>query len=116
MKTILIVEDNDDQRHVLSTKLMSAGFDVVPTTNGQEGLDIVSARQIDLILLDLMMPQMNGQEFIHELKGKMGRNIPIIILSNLTTAAFPEGIDAYLVKSETSLEEIVNKIKHTLGK
>jgi CheY-like chemotaxis protein len=115
MKIILIVEDNDDQRHVLATKFMTAGFDVVPVANGQEALDIVAARQIDLILLDLMMPVMGGQEFIHELKSKMNRNIPIIILSNLTTASFPEGIFAYIVKSETSLDDIVSSVKKALG-
>jgi CheY-like chemotaxis protein len=115
MKTILIIEDNDDQRHILTTKFMTAGYEVVPTANGQEGLDIMVARQVDLILLDLMMPVMNGQEFIHEMKSKMNRDIPIVILSNLTTAAYPEGVTAYIVKSEISLDELVKFVNKTLG-
>ena len=113
MKKILIVEDEKQYRDILSKKLSSEELEVFTAEDGEKALEIISSQQIDLILLDLIMPKMDGIEFVHRLRSQR-RNIPIIILSNLTQSAYQSDIKDYLVKANTSLEEVVVKVKSNL--
>lgn len=114
--TVLVVEDDVDIRQALLEILEDHGFTAVGASDGAEALDIL-ARAPELpcvILLDLMMPVMDGQEFFYRL-GQLGKsNIPVIILSNSQEAAYPNQIATYLIKSETSLEKIVATVREYL--
>ena len=82
MKRILIVEDNEMNRDVLSRRLARQGFDVLVASDGGGGLEVARAERPDLILLDLAMPDVDGWECARRLKGEAStRSIPIIALS-----------------------------------
>lgn len=112
-KKIFIVEDEEQYREILAKKLTSEGFDVLTAEDGEKALEIIRDNQIDLILLDLIMPKMDGIQFASRLRSQM-KDIPIIILSNLTRSAYPSNIKDYLVKANTSIDEVVSKVKSNL--
>ena len=126
-KTILIVDDEEPLRNALKDKLVSEGFDILEAKNGQEGLEIALSKQPDLILLDIIMPVMDGLSMVKSLReeekksGKMvGNQIPILFLTNLSdetalSEGQKEGVYDYLVKSSWTLEGIVKKIKEKLN-
>lgn len=121
MSTILIVEDESFLRQALSTKLAKEGFDVLTAQNGVEGLQQAYGNKPDLILLDIIMPKMDGIRMMEELrKDRWGKNVPVIILSNVGD---PDTIDpgirqkanAYIVKSDSSIASIVDVINQELS-
>ncbi|MDA3814775.1 MAG: response regulator, partial [Patescibacteria group bacterium] len=84
-KKILVVEDEVTQRKALCEKLTQEGFDFIEAVNGEEGLKVLNDSVPDLILLDIIMPKMDGMAFLNEFKKNPNwKNIPVIILSNLT--------------------------------
>jgi len=117
---ILIIEDNEVARGSLTSALQNEGFDVTAVGLGTEGL--VKARQIkpDLILLDLMLPDIDGYDLLKKMtvKDKSKRN-KIVVLTNMSdqntiAKIIKAGGRKYLVKSDYSLKEIVDKIKEFL--
>src|SRR5207245_7592039 len=80
---LLVVDDNDDNRYTLTRRLTREGYSNLTTaTNGREALDLLQAKSFDLILLDIMMPDMNGYEVLERMKaGAELRNIPVIMIS-----------------------------------
>lgn len=118
-KKILIVEDEKLIVKPLEIKLKLSGFQVGTAYDGKEALDILAKEKYDLILLDLMMPDIDGFTVLKELN-KRGDQTPVIIASNLNqiddvSRALEMGVKNYYVKSNTSLEEIVENVKKTLG-
>lgn len=86
--TLLVVEDNELNRDMLSRRLERLGYNVVLAENGREALETVRRRSCDLILLDIMMPELNGYQVLEQLKGdERLRNIPVIMLSALDELA-----------------------------
>jgi len=83
---LLVVDDNDDNRYTLTRRLAREGYSNLTTaTNGREALDLLQAKPFDLILLDIMMPDMNGYEVLERMKaGAELRNIPVIMISALS--------------------------------
>jgi adenylate cyclase len=83
---ILVVDDNEDNRYTLTRRLRRQGYEnVAVATNGREALDLIGSRAFDLILLDIMMPEMNGYEVLERLKGDDRlRHLPVIMISALT--------------------------------
>ena len=82
MTRILVVEDNDLNRDVLSRRLTRQGYDVLAAANGQDGLDLARRERPDLVLLDLGMPEIDGWECARQLKRAHGTaSIPIIALT-----------------------------------
>ena len=79
-KRVLVVDDDPDIRELLFTALEDDGFEVVPAGNGQEALAIIETFRPDVIVLDLMMPVMDGWQFAAELR-KRDEEIPIVLLS-----------------------------------
>jgi DNA-binding response OmpR family regulator len=79
-KRVLVVDDDPDIRELLFTALEDEGFEVVPAGNGQEALAIIENFRPDVIILDLMMPVMDGWQFAAELR-KRDEDIPIVLLS-----------------------------------
>ena len=112
-KRIFVVEDQKDYRDVLVKLLQNEGFAVLQAENGQQALDIMKDTDCDLIILDILMPRMDGITFLYHLRNVLNKkNIPVIILTNFTEAAHPEGATDFLVKSNISLDEVVKKIRN----
>ena len=79
-KRVLVVDDDPDIRELLFTALEDEGFEVVPAGNGEEALAIIKTFRPDVIVLDLMMPVMDGWQFAAELRNR-DEDIPIVLLS-----------------------------------
>lgn len=114
VKHILIVEDDKDYRDVLTELLEEEGFKVLNAENGQLAMDLLKNTDVDLVLLDLLMPQMDGVTFYNHMRSTLKKNIPVIMLTNFATTVRPEGISDFIVKSNTSLDEVLKKIKKIL--
>jgi PleD family two-component response regulator len=83
--TLLVVDDNEDNRYTLTRRLAREGYAAVVTaTNGREALDLLAARRFDLVLLDVMMPELNGYEVLERLRADDRlRHVPVIMISAL---------------------------------
>jgi CheY-like chemotaxis protein len=83
---ILVVDDNEDNRYTLTRRLKREGYtDVAVATNGREALELIAGQPFDLILLDIMMPEMHGFEVLERLKGDaVLRHVPVIMISALS--------------------------------
>jgi len=120
-KTILILEDEKPLREALRDKLTLEGYAVLEAANGQEGLDIAFKEHPDLILMDVVMPVMDGLTVIEKLNQETwGQSVKIILLTNLgdnvlVTKAIGDKDYDYLVKSESKIEKIVELIRKKLA-
>lgn len=117
-KKILIVEDEKPLARALSLKLQSTGFMVTTAFNGVEAIDVLGKDHFDLMILDLIMPRMDGFAVLKKLKEKQIK-LPIIVSSNLAQAEDIErakalGAEHYFIKSNVSLNEIIDNIKKIL--
>lgn len=113
---ILIVDDEKLIRDVIKTYAEEENFECLEAENGLEALDIINKQSIDLIVLDIMMPKMDGMSFLETLKKE--KNIPVIILSARTEEydklrGFDLGTDDYLTKP-FSPKELIARIKAIL--
>lgn len=120
MKKILIVEDESALSGAISEKLKHNKFKVLVAADGRAGLILAEKEKPDLILLDLLMPVMDGLSMLKELRAnEWGQHIPVIIMTNFsdmdkTAAALEYGVHDYLVKSDWKLEDIVKKVNEKL--
>ncbi len=120
MPKILLIEDESALQKALQSYLEREGYEMVGALDGQIGLELAEKEKPDLILLDLILPKINGFEVLKKLKeNSLTESIPIIVLTNLEDLrhideALKSDIKAYLVKAEYTLEEVVEKIKQTL--
>jgi CheY-like chemotaxis protein len=114
---ILIVEDESAMRRVLEKKLKGAGFRVATAGDGVSGLEAAMQKQPSLILLDIIMPRMDGVTMLRRLRtNPKTTKIPVIILTNLTDGPLGNQVDMrkvadYLIKTDWSLDEILQKIR-----
>jgi len=119
--TVLIIEDELDLRGLLKTKLISEHFEVLEADNGKIGLDISLSSHPDIILLDIVMPVMDGLAMLKELRqDEWGKTAKVIVLSNLNEAekvseSLEKNIYNYLIKSDWEPNNIVSLIKKSLG-
>jgi|GEM_PF-52642 len=121
-RKILMVEDDVAMREIVIHKLMSHGFDVKEAEDGKQGIDMLLKEKPDLVLLDLMLPEVDGFKVLETVRAHNDpkvANTPIIILSNLwsnkdilRTKALK--VQAYMVKAYFTTEEILNKINEIL--
>lgn len=120
-KKILIVDDEPLVIKVLTKKLKAEGFEVVAAYDGQEALLKVEKEKPDLILLDIIMPKLDGISVLKRLKTHDStKNIPIIILTNLyddkkVAEVLRVGNTDYLIKVEHPIKEIVRRVKEKLA-
>jgi CheY-like chemotaxis protein len=118
---ILLVEDNEMNRDMLSRRLQRAGYEVVMAMDGNEGVSMAQSAKPDLILMDLSLPVLDGWEAMRQLKAiPEMRDIPIIALSAHAMAsdrekAIEAGADDFDTKP-VELTRIVDKIKALIGK
>jgi CheY-like chemotaxis protein len=116
-RTILIVDDELPLLHALVDKCTNEGYNVLDGKDGQEGLDIALLKHPDLILLDIMMPKMDGLTMLEKLRlDNWGKDVPVILLTNLNdpekvAEAVKFGVYDYLVKTNWKLEDVINKIQ-----
>ncbi|MBI2596339.1 response regulator [Candidatus Daviesbacteria bacterium] len=117
---ILLVDDDQLFYELYEMILKDAGFDVTLARDGMEGLDKIAQRKPDLILLDIMMPKMNGFEMLEKLKNNPEtKDIPVVILTNLSgekeeEVAQKKGVIKYVIKSQADPPDIPNLIKEIL--
>ncbi|HVY67314.1 MAG TPA: response regulator, partial [Patescibacteria group bacterium] len=120
-KKILIVEDERALLLVLADKFRREGFLTLEAEDGHSALDAATNLHPDLILLDLVMPGMDGLAMLKKLReDKWGNRVPVLILSNLSdpeqiSEANGRGVIEYMVKSNWGLDDVVGKVKQTLG-
>lgn len=120
-KKILLIEDEMDQITVVSLRLKANGFKVIFAMDGEEGLKKATEEKLDLILLDLIIPKIDGFEVSRRLKAdELTKNIPIIAITaagikNIEQRCRVAGMDDFIAKPYNSTE-LVSKIKNFLGK
>lgn len=118
---ILLAEDDRLLRVAGEATLRKRGFDVTVAVDGEDALEKALEAPFDLILLDVMMPKLQGFEVLERLKaGPATRDVPVIMLSSLGQAAdvqeaMDAGATAYFVKSAFRLNELADKITVVLG-
>lgn len=119
-KTILIVDDEELITGALAKKLSGAGYKVLIQRNGDEGLKSALATHPDLVLLDIIMPKMDGITFLDHLRqDEWGKTVPVIILTNLERGEKVEegksrGVYDYLVKTNWSLSDVLSKVNEAI--
>ena len=120
MSKILFIEDEISLQTTLGGALKEAGFEIENAYDGEAGLKAAQTSKPDLILLDLILPKMDGFQVLRDLKSGAGtKDIPVIVLTNLESAddvgkVIALGATTYLVKSNYELGDIVEKIKEIL--
>ena len=117
MFSILVCEDDFAIKTMISTKLKQENYSVYTVQNGKEALNLMEKQQIDLVISDIMMPEMDGYEFVQTLR-ETKHTLPILMItakSQLESleAAFKLGVDDYMVKP-LRLEELVLRVKALL--
>jgi len=121
-KIVLITEDEKVLRETLHSGLEGENITVVEARNGQEGLDLSLSLHPDIILLDLIMPKMDGLTMLEKIrKDDWGQKVPVILLTNLTSSDEQRNSDMarltptyYFEKTEIGIEQIIEKIKEIL--
>lgn len=119
-KKILLVEDDADLANLMKRKLTDSGFKPILVQTGQEALDYLKGNKPDLILLDILLPDIDGITVLTELTNNPEtKDVPVIILSNLDQPGSFEQVAAvgkyeYLVKAQTDLNKVVERIKAKL--
>jgi two-component system, cell cycle response regulator DivK len=119
MAKLLLVEDDKMISSMYMRRFTLEGFEVIQAFNGQEGLDTAHKERPDLILLDIMMPVMDGYTMYNKLQADpVIQSIPVIFLTNLSDDrkwASVLGGDNYIVKASWSLDDVVKVIRKKLG-
>ena len=120
-KKILVVEDDQALLNVLSLKLKSLNYAVIPARDGEQAIIKFKKEPPNLVLLDIAMPVKNGFEVLEEIKIKQKSKVPIIILSNLAgsqdiVTGINFGAIDYITKSNLTLKEIGSKINKVIGR
>lgn len=116
-KQILLVEDDPFLVDIYSKKLQQAGFNVVNVNNGEQALKVLKRDVFDLVLLDIVMPNIDGWEVLKKIKGPEAKaKTKVIVFSNLGQKSEVEkglnlGADKYLIKSSYTPSEVVKEVK-----
>lgn len=120
VKRVLIVEDESQILDVLVRKLKKEGFNTLQARDGKTGLKMALDEKPDLILLDIILPEMDGLTLLDKLReSEAGEDIAVIVLTNLESDEKLEesrkrGVHDYLVKTDWSLEDVIGKVKKAL--
>ena len=120
MAKVLLVEDNEMNRDMLSRRLIRRGFQVVFAVDGQQGVDLARSERPDIILMDMSLPAIDGWEATRRVKADNAtRSVPVIGLTAHAMAgdrekAIEAGCDDYETKP-VELDRLINKIERLLG-
>jgi len=120
-RRILLVEDDRFLRKAAETTLKQQGYTVITAADGEEALRVARSAPPDLILLDVIMPKLNGFQVLDALKkDPTTAHVPVIILSNLgqdrdVQQAMEAGATAYFIKADLSLQALVQRVDEALA-
>jgi DNA-binding response OmpR family regulator len=114
-RRVLIIEDERPLAHALELKLQHEGIETMIATNGKDGLELIDKEHFDIILLDMMMPVMDGFQVLQQLQERATKPT-VFVLSNLSqhedeSRILKAGAKKYFIKSSTPLSVIVEEIK-----
>ncbi len=118
---IAIIEDDQVIAQMYRMKFESEGFEVQIAENGKLGVELAEHMKPDMILLDLKMPEMSGEDALKKMRGTdWGKHIPVIVLTNLGEEEAPKslqalGIHSYIVKAELTPRQVTERVKQALG-
>lgn len=121
-KTILIIEDDEVLLRAMYLLFRKSNYTIATATDGESGLEIAERLKPNLILLDIVLPKINGIDVLRSLKkNDITKKIPVVILSNVDDArekisAKELGILAYFIKADSKVEEIANFVKKNIGR
>lgn len=121
-KSVLLVDDDMTLREMYAERLKAEGFQVVAAKDGEEALQIATDSKPNIILLDIMMPKINGLDVLKKLKEQPDtKDIPVIVLTALIQdrermESVTRGADDYVVKSETMPGEVIQKVHALIDK
>jgi DNA-binding response OmpR family regulator len=118
---VLIVEDDKNICEMYAITFMRRGFTVYTASDGRNAIQKFQNKQPDIVLLDIMMPQVDGYQVLNEIRKDTKTYTPVIMLTNLdandfTREAQLDNIDAYLIKSHHSPREVVDRTMEVLRK
>lgn len=121
-KKILIVEDEEAMQKAINAAFADQEFTTLTADDGEKGLSVALKEHPDLILLDILMPKMDGMNMLQRLRAdEWGKTVPVIILTNVSpnsssviNSVLQNEPAYYLVKSDVKLEGIVNRVKEVL--
>jgi CheY-like chemotaxis protein len=120
MAKILIVDDDADARDTMAVNLQDAGHTVTCAPNGREALSLVLENQPDVILLDLMMPEMDGPSFLEVIRSYLRiQSLPVVVLTGLGDSPMIERarslkVNTILVKGKASPQEVIKALEEAL--
>ena len=119
---VLVVEDDATLRRALCKELEISGIDVESASDGKEGLKLALEHKPKLILLDLLMPEMDGHKVLEHLrKDTWGKDADVIVLSNTDDydsvyKTMEKSVNDYFVKADTSIKKLASIVKQRIGK
>ena len=119
---VAIIEDDMAIVQMYRTKFETEGYDVATAEDGAAGLELIESFQPDIILLDLMMPNMNGLDMLQRLRSQPnGREAKVVVLTNMgdtetATKVFKMAADDYIVKAEMTPKQVAERVKALLAK
>lgn len=123
MKNLLLIEDDENFTLIYKNRLEKEGFVVKTALNGEDGLTMALKDHPDIVLLDILLPKMDGMQVMAKLReDAWGKNVPIIIFSvldptdEMTAQITKEQPTYYLLKSNTNLDSVIEKIKEVANK
>ncbi|HSW88503.1 MAG TPA: response regulator [Candidatus Saccharimonadales bacterium] len=120
MARILLIEDDEMFAALYKRQFIAGGIDVDVAVNGADGLAAVTKNHYDLVLLDILLPDIDGTEVFRQMKAQDStKNIPVVFLTNLSQEeniekAFQLGAKGYLVKASYTPDQVVQEIKNFL--
>lgn len=121
MPKIAIIEDDPAISQMYRIKFETDGYDVETAENGKLGLGLIEKMKPDIVLLDLMMPEMNGDEMLKLLRDKLwGKDIKVIILTNMGESEAPDSlkqldVSAFIVKANMTPRQVAELVKTQLA-
>lgn len=121
MTKIAIIEDDSVISQMYRMKFEADGFTVEVANNGKDGIVLVQEFVPDMVLLDMQMPVMNGDEALRQIRKKeWGKTVPVMVLTNLGEEEAPKdirslGIESYIVKADLTPRQVVDRVKSSLG-
>lgn len=119
---VAIIEDDQAISQMYRFKFEADGYEVETAENGRLGLELVEKMKPDIILLDLMMPEMNGDEVLAKIRATpWGKNIKVVILTNMGEQEIPEtvlklGVNRLILKAAMTPRQVAELVKQELAK
>lgn len=120
-KSVLIVEDERSLRSIMKDNLEEAGYLVFEAKDGEEGLEVAGEKHPNMIIVDIVMPKMDGITMTKMIRHEeWGKTVPIIFSTNLSNPeniaeAFEQGTLSYMIKSDWKMADLVKKVREIIG-